>query len=113
MSDNQSHRTVSGVWGSSWLNKQEQCFWLISYPVSIFDSKPYTLFESVCRDRAGNPRSVSTVQPEQLDAPNCPACERYWKTRVMRSDAEMPASSGEASPPTTPKAEQLTLLGDA
>lgn len=95
----------SGVWGSSWLNKQEQCFWLISRPVSMFDGKPYSLFETVCRDRAGNPRSVSTVQPDQLGAPNCPACERYWLKHFMPSDAERPAPSGELSPPTTPNTE--------
>lgn len=98
----QETQSIGGVWGSSWLNKQEQCFWLISRPVSMFDGKPFTVFESVCRDRVGNPRSVSTVQPDQLDAPKCPACERYWLKRIMPSDAEMPAPSGELSPPTTP-----------
>jgi hypothetical protein len=98
----QNQQSASGVWGSSWLNKQEQHFWLISRPVSMFDGKPYALFESVCRDRVGSPRSVSTLQPEQNESPKCLWCERYWKKHVLRSDADMPAPSGEVSPPTTP-----------
>ena len=97
-------RGVSGVWGSSWLNKQEECFWLITRPVSMFSGKPYTLFESVCRDRAGGPRASSTVQPEATGAPHCPVCERHWM-KLLHPPTQSP-SADDIAAPTSPSTKE-------
>jgi hypothetical protein len=96
----QNQQPNSGIWGSSWLNKREQCFWVISREVSMFRKERYTLYTSLCLDGAGRSRSLSTVSPDVNDAPHCAACEREWARRFIVADSG--ARHSHPEPPTTP-----------